>query len=405
MPEIVRSFGFDINSEKKISCLYHSDSTPSMQIYSDHAYCFSCGTKIDPIDFVMHVKSCSWKDALEILGKPFTEQGQEVAQVMRKTFEDCLEEEAFKARLSILSQLYKFLDRTTIAQIKKGIAPEKIVRWLNIRGYGERFLKDDFFYRNMLFIGSEEKYILELSNCLRGSINENDVVKTGLFREDGHLSWINANTYAIAFPVHWLAKCYKTGNIRPYLTNIRFRHVAPSKDDSKEVEFAKAKLDGYTESVGFVGLRYWYDKYPDKVVNGFEGLDVVLTEGVPDMFAARFIWPNAAILTNGKIKAVHREENLNLFRNCKSFTIAFDNDRAGAEAAETTATEAKIYGLNNVIISYLEKEIVTANGEVIEIKDLNDFYLACSQQQKEEPHKDKSWGTITTTRNVGESNG
>lgn len=54
--------------KKTILCLWHSDTTPSMQVYDDnHAYCFSCGKRADVIDIVREKHTLGFKEAIAYL--------------------------------------------------------------------------------------------------------------------------------------------------------------------------------------------------------------------------------------------------------------------------------------------------------------------------------------------------
>jgi len=49
-------------------CPFHEDKTPSFAVYLDGYYkCFGCGASGDVIDFIMKIRGCDFKEALEIL--------------------------------------------------------------------------------------------------------------------------------------------------------------------------------------------------------------------------------------------------------------------------------------------------------------------------------------------------
>lgn len=56
-----------VNREKKALCLAHQDSTPSMHVYDDHAYCFVCQTRFSPIDVYMTINKVDFKTAVAAL--------------------------------------------------------------------------------------------------------------------------------------------------------------------------------------------------------------------------------------------------------------------------------------------------------------------------------------------------
>ncbi len=49
---IVERFGAKIGRDGKISCPLHQDKRPSLHVYDDHAYCFSCKTRFDSYSLV-----------------------------------------------------------------------------------------------------------------------------------------------------------------------------------------------------------------------------------------------------------------------------------------------------------------------------------------------------------------
>lgn len=54
-------------SYDQYSCFMHEDRTPSLTIYNDHWYCYSCGKGGSILDFVMEYEKCSLKEAADKL--------------------------------------------------------------------------------------------------------------------------------------------------------------------------------------------------------------------------------------------------------------------------------------------------------------------------------------------------
>lgn len=52
LKQAIEDYGFSISKGGYISCPFHNDKTPSMKIYDDHYYCFSCGEHGNVINFV-----------------------------------------------------------------------------------------------------------------------------------------------------------------------------------------------------------------------------------------------------------------------------------------------------------------------------------------------------------------
>lgn len=57
------------NFKRNIVCSFHEDRAPSLKVYEDSNYfvCFGCGARGSPIDFVMQIENCSFKEAISIL--------------------------------------------------------------------------------------------------------------------------------------------------------------------------------------------------------------------------------------------------------------------------------------------------------------------------------------------------
>src|SRR5262249_60390991 len=51
----------------KVWCPFHDDSTPSLQFYDDHYYCFGCGAHGDAIDWLRDVEGMDYGAAAELL--------------------------------------------------------------------------------------------------------------------------------------------------------------------------------------------------------------------------------------------------------------------------------------------------------------------------------------------------
>jgi hypothetical protein len=53
----------------KVLCPFHNDTTPSLQIYSDHYHCFVCGAHGDPLDWLMQVEGMEREEAKQHLAQ------------------------------------------------------------------------------------------------------------------------------------------------------------------------------------------------------------------------------------------------------------------------------------------------------------------------------------------------
>ena len=69
MSDILMRYGIKSKGiNKNISCPFHSDKNPSMQIFKDGYNCYSCGRNGDIFKFVQEMEHCSFKDAFLSLG-------------------------------------------------------------------------------------------------------------------------------------------------------------------------------------------------------------------------------------------------------------------------------------------------------------------------------------------------
>ena len=59
--------GLPLDSDGKILCPYHDDTTPSLHIYQDHFHCFSCGAHGGAVDWLVDVEGKTRDEALALL--------------------------------------------------------------------------------------------------------------------------------------------------------------------------------------------------------------------------------------------------------------------------------------------------------------------------------------------------
>lgn len=52
---------------KNVLCPSHNDTTPSLTVYEDHAFCFVCRAHFDSIAWTMKVRGLSFVDAVKVL--------------------------------------------------------------------------------------------------------------------------------------------------------------------------------------------------------------------------------------------------------------------------------------------------------------------------------------------------
>ena len=70
-PQVAAYYGLHEQSNHMCCCPFHTDNHPSMKIYGDHAYCFSCGTYLDNIGLVQKLYGCTAVEALNQIKSDF----------------------------------------------------------------------------------------------------------------------------------------------------------------------------------------------------------------------------------------------------------------------------------------------------------------------------------------------
>lgn len=70
-PQVANYYGLQIQNNNMCSCPFHTDKHPSMKIYQDHGYCFSCNTRVDNISLVQKLYDCNPVEALEKIKTDF----------------------------------------------------------------------------------------------------------------------------------------------------------------------------------------------------------------------------------------------------------------------------------------------------------------------------------------------
>ncbi len=107
----------------KIMCPWHEDDNPSLQIYHDHAYCFSCNTTADGIALAQSLHEFSFKQAFSWLTKYKGQRKREGHQPLAMPV-DMARVEEWHERLLETKERWWLLDRgipaTLIEELKLG---------------------------------------------------------------------------------------------------------------------------------------------------------------------------------------------------------------------------------------------------------------------------------------------
>lgn len=67
MSDLLRQYGIEVRGNM-CKCPFHSDSTPSMKVFTDGVKCFTCNKSWDCFGFVQEYEHCDFKTAFISLG-------------------------------------------------------------------------------------------------------------------------------------------------------------------------------------------------------------------------------------------------------------------------------------------------------------------------------------------------
>lgn len=68
MFDIARKYGIKVNKSGFCRCIFHNEKTPSMKLYKDSFYCFSCQKSGDIFSFVQQINGIDFKTTYQSLG-------------------------------------------------------------------------------------------------------------------------------------------------------------------------------------------------------------------------------------------------------------------------------------------------------------------------------------------------
>lgn len=362
MASLAAKLNIPLTGEGKALCLWHDDRNPSLHLYQHNAYCFSCKKSADAIELTQKVTGLDFKSTISFLEEStqlnslsqniiFGKSAFPIKQIKAcpaiKSFDECMQNIHFEARICCIKIIYKRLAAYTQEKINSNRIPLRIYQWLNGRGYNVSELLLEFAAGNILFVDDAKA----IGEQVKSEIPNWEL--SGLFNEKGNLKWFSEHQYAIAFPVFHILQ-NEEGKNKAVVTSLRLRNIClpinpPAK---KEVEVPtheniKGRLPS---SFGFIGLYYWSRRYP-QLFDKCHGLTVLLTEGAADFLASCLLFKDeldTIILTAGTIAKSAHEHNLELIKKCKRLILAFDNDEAGNNTTQKVAEKAFKIGIECV---------------------------------------------------------
>ena len=80
MPDVISGIYHIQIRNNMCRCPFHDDKSPSMRVYADSAYCFTCGKQWDVFSFVQDMDGCGFKDAFISLGGTYERHDTELAR-------------------------------------------------------------------------------------------------------------------------------------------------------------------------------------------------------------------------------------------------------------------------------------------------------------------------------------
>jgi hypothetical protein len=63
------AMGGSAAASNHLSCVFHEDNDPSAEIWGGQYHCWSCDERLGPFDFVMRVRGCDFRAALDYLAR------------------------------------------------------------------------------------------------------------------------------------------------------------------------------------------------------------------------------------------------------------------------------------------------------------------------------------------------
>ena len=114
MLEIASRYGIRVDKKGFCKCIFHDEKTPSMKLYKDSFYCFSCQKSGDIFSFVQQIDHVDFKTAFQSLGgtyeKPTFESQLAIYHAQKKKEERARVLEKLKRRKelnNVLIDIYR----------------------------------------------------------------------------------------------------------------------------------------------------------------------------------------------------------------------------------------------------------------------------------------------------------
>lgn len=322
LPMVLNHYGLKADKSHRISCPFHEDKTPSMQLYykTQTAYCFSANCKthgkaMDVIDFIMHKENISKHEAIE-KAKSFLVNSEERIVNNEQSTSPITHHPSPMERTQFLSNMFTYF-RNAISNSQ----PAKEY----IKSRSLDMTKLEVGYNSGQFHHGSRRDLQLIQSSL----------EVGLLQDIGITSKTGDKAYKV-FGKGCIV--FAMRNQENEVTGLYFRSIANDKD---------AK---HFYLKGSTGL---YPCYPDAQTE-----ILIITESIID---AASLLQIDRIAKEYSILAAYGTNRLNdemktaigTLPNLKEIVFAFDNDKAGKAATEKYSNELR-QALPEVKITRLE---------------------------------------------------
>lgn len=121
MRDVMDKYKIKVSRSNMCCCPIHKEKHPSMKIYKNSFYCFSCGAHGDIFSFVQEMEKCDFKTAFMFLGGTYDKDKKSVRNALKCVEEARKEREARKDRERIAliekSDAFRLEYRNILAEI------------------------------------------------------------------------------------------------------------------------------------------------------------------------------------------------------------------------------------------------------------------------------------------------
>lgn len=139
-------------------CPFHDDRSPSMRVYEDSAYCFTCSKQWDVFSFVQEMDNCGFKEAFIALGGTYEHSDSKAIEFGNKTKREIRKAELERQRAEAARQFKEISHALDVCEIGCKVYEPFSDEWcfyINAREY-IRYVFD------AIYINGSEEYDLNV---------------------------------------------------------------------------------------------------------------------------------------------------------------------------------------------------------------------------------------------------